>query len=112
LPLSDDQRAMIYKRLVKPIPLPRGPGRHQKGALDPRNVAIRGAIKYIAQRYGLDPTGGEKKDFKLTASAVVRTALKLLGVRLEERSIEDIWTDRPRMAEDNRDQPPGVIPPN
>ena len=100
LPLSDDQRAMIFERIAKPDLLPRGPGRYQRGALVPRNTAIRGAIEYIAQRYGLDPTSSEKKDLKLTASAIVCIALKSFGVRLKERSIEDIWTDRPRITED------------
>jgi hypothetical protein len=94
LSVSDAEAAVIFSRLIKPEVLPRGRGRYQKGTLGPRNVAIRGAIECVAKRYGLKPVGSEKKDFSLTASAVVCAALRSLGVYLKRRSIEDIWSDR------------------
>jgi hypothetical protein len=94
LPLTDDQRALFFERIAKPNLLPRGRGRYQQGALVPRNSAIRGAIEYLMQKYGLHPIGGEKKALNPRICAAVSAALKTFDVHLKARSVEDIWTGR------------------
>jgi hypothetical protein len=94
--LPEDLRAVIFKRLVKPEPLPRGKGRHQKGMYGPRDVAIVQAIKHIHHRYDFPAIGGQGKTKKSSAAAIVRIALQRLGVTLRQRTIDDIWSNRLR----------------
>ena len=93
-PMSDAERGLILKRLVKPEPLPRGRGRHQAVPISPAmSPSCRRSSASIGDMV-FPRSAANKKPKKTPPPAIVRIALQRLGVTLRKRTIDGIWRNR------------------
>jgi hypothetical protein len=92
--LPDEVRAFIYEELAEPKTLARAPGRHVDGAFRRRDAFLVAMIEHLST-LDFRPTRNDASRDKgggYSAAGIVHVALKRLGVKLAERTIEDIWS--------------------
>jgi hypothetical protein len=85
---------MILRRLKGREPPPkRKRGRHEEGKFRIRDRIIVQVIE-LTMNERFKPTRNREQKGRESACSIVCTALKRLGVKMKEGTIEDIWADR------------------
>ena len=97
--LPNDVRAFVYDELAKDKTLLRGRGKHVSGEFRRRDAFLVALLEHMHNKFGFNPTRNDASRDNHSASSIVHIVLNRLGLKLAERTIDDIWTSRSNSGE-------------